>query len=60
METKGTDLFENLPPPQQDKITCGRAHFAALEDKNITFAAPVASYSKFDDIVNGKADKENS
>ena len=54
VETKGTDLFGQLPPPQQAKIKCGKAHFAALGDDKITFHAPVASYEHFDDLVNQK------
>ena len=53
VETKGTDLFGELPPPQQAKIKCGRAHFAALQDDGIKFVAPVATYDRFDDLVNG-------
>ena len=52
VETKGTDLFGELPPPQQAKIKCGRAHFAALQDDGIKFVAPVATYDRFDDLVN--------
>ena len=51
VETKGTDLFDQLPPQQQAKIECGRAHFAALGDKNVRFLAPISSYNRFDDIV---------
>ena len=57
VETKGTDLFGELPPPQQAKIKCGRAHFAALQEDGIVFEAPVASYDRFDDIVNKKIEK---
>ena len=57
METKGTDLFGELPPPQQAKIKCGEAHFAALADDGIKFKAPVASYKHFDDIVNKEMGK---
>jgi type III restriction enzyme len=52
IETKGTDLFGELPPPQQAKIKCGEAHFAALADSGIRFKAPIASYNRFDDFVN--------
>ena len=52
VETKGTDLFGQLPPPQQAKIRCGEAHFAALGKDMVTFHAPVASYDRFDDLVN--------
>ncbi|MBO6036065.1 MAG: DEAD/DEAH box helicase family protein [Acetobacter sp.] len=31
VETKGTDNVEDLPPPQQKKIECGKKHFEALE-----------------------------
>ena len=41
VETKGTDLFGELPPPQQAKIKCGEAHFAALADAGNKFKAPV-------------------
>lgn len=57
VETKGTDLFGELPPPQQAKIKCGEAHFAALADDGIKFKAPVASYKHFDDIVNKEMGK---
>lgn len=57
VETKGTDHFGELPPPQQAKIKCGRAHFAALQEDGIVFEAPVASYDRFDDIVNKKIEK---
>lgn len=52
VETKGADLFGELPPPQQAKIKCGKAHFAALSDSGIRFEAPIASYDRFDDLVN--------
>ena len=52
VETKGTDLFGQLPPPQQAKNRCGEAHFAALGKDMVTFHAPVASYDRFDDLVN--------
>ncbi|MBQ9776228.1 MAG: DEAD/DEAH box helicase family protein [Lentisphaeria bacterium] len=52
VETKGTDLFGELPPPQQAKIKCGKAHFAALQEDGIKFVAPVATYDRFDDLVN--------
>ncbi len=52
VETKGTNLFGELPPPQQAKIKCGKAHFAALQDDDIKFVAPVATYDRFDDLVN--------
>ena len=52
VETKGTDLFGQLPPPQQAKIRCGEAHFAALGKDTVTFHAPIASYDRFDDLVN--------
>ena len=51
VETKGTNLFGELPPPQQAKIKCGRAHFAALQEDGIVFEAPVASYDQFDNLV---------
>ena len=54
VETKGTDLFGELPPPQQAKIKCGKAHFAALQDDGIKFIAPVATYDRFDNLVNSK------
>ncbi len=54
VETKGTDLLGQLPLPQQAKIKCGEAHFAALGKDTITFHAPVASYDRFDDLVNRK------
>jgi restriction endonuclease len=54
VETKGTNLFGELPPPQQEKIKCGRAHFAALQEDGIVFEAPVASYDRFDDLVNNQ------
>lgn len=57
VETKGTDLFGELPPPQQAKIRCGRAHFAALQEDDVFFAAPVASYERFDDLVNRESGK---
>ena len=52
VETKGTNLFGELPPPQQAKIKCGKAHFAALQDDGIKFVAPVATYDRFDNLVN--------
>ena len=52
VETKGTNLFGELPPPQQAKIKCGKAHFAALQDDGIKFIAPVATYDRFDNLVN--------
>lgn len=54
VETKGTDLFGELPPPQQAKIKCGQAHFAALREDGVIFEAPVASYDRFDDLVHNK------
>ena len=54
VETKGTNLFGELPPPQQAKIKCGKAHFAALQDDGIKFVAPVATYERFDDVINNK------
>ena len=54
VETKGTNLFGELPPPQQAKIKCGKAHFAALQDDGIKFIAPVATYDRFDNLVNSK------
>lgn len=58
VETKGTDLFDELPPPQQAKIKCGEAHFAALAEDGIRFRAPIASYDRFDDFVNKEMGKE--
>jgi len=58
VETKGTDLFGELPPPQQAKIKCGEAHFAALADVGIKFRAPVASYDRFDDLVHKEMGKQ--
>ncbi len=52
VETKGTDHFDELPFPQQAKIRCGEAHFAALAEDGIRFKAPIASYDRFDDFVN--------
>ena len=52
VETKGTNLFDELPPPQQAKIKCGEAHFKALQEDGIIFKAPVSSYERFEDIVN--------
>lgn len=57
VETKGTDLFGELPPPQQAKIKCGEAHFAALAEDGIRFKAPIASYDRFDDFVNEEMGK---
>jgi type III restriction enzyme len=54
VETKGTNLFGELPPPQQAKIKCGRAHFAALQEDGIVFEAPISTYDRFDDIVNSR------
>ena len=54
VETKGTNLFGELPPPQQAKIKCGKAHFAALQEDGIKFVAPVATYERFDDVINNK------
>lgn len=47
-------ILEKLPPQQQAKIKCGEAHFAALQKNGIMFEAPVASYERFDDLVNNK------
>lgn len=58
VETKGTDLFDELPPPQQAKIKCGEAHFAALAEDGIRFRAPIANYDRFDDFVNKEMGKE--
>ena len=58
VETRGTDLFDELPPPQQAKIKCGEAHFAALAEDGIRFRAPIASYDRFDDFVNKEMGKE--
>ena len=57
VETKGTDLFDELPPPQQAKIKCGEAHFAALAEDGIRFRAPIANYDRFDDFVNKEMGK---
>lgn len=57
VETKGTDLFDELPPPQQAKIKCGKAHFAALQEDGVNFVAPIATYERFDDLVNSKEKK---
>ncbi len=57
VETKGTNLFDELPPPQQAKIRCGKAHFAALSGEGIRFQAPIASYGRFDDFVNEEMEK---
>lgn len=55
VETKGTDLYGELPPQQKAKIDCGREHFHALiQDGEIQFVAPVASYDRFDDLINQK------
>lgn len=58
VETKGTDLFDELPPPQQAKIKCGEAHFAALAEDGIRFMSPIANYDRFDDFVNKEMGKE--
>lgn len=54
VETKGTDLFGELPPPQQAKIKCGEAHFSALQENGVVFKAPISSWKRFDDIVNSQ------
>ena len=59
IETKGTDLFNQLPPPQQAKIKCGEAHFEALYQNNVIFRAPVASYERFDDIAHQQLNKNS-
>lgn len=51
VETKGVDLFGQLPPPQQAKIKCGEAHFKAIGEDRVEFFAPVSSYDRFDDLV---------
>ena len=53
VETKGTNIPEELPTPQQAKIKCGKAHFEAL-DTGVDFAAPVNSFDRFDSIVHRK------
>ena len=58
VETKGTDLFDELPPPQQAKIKCGEAHFAALAEDGIRFMSPIANNDRFDDFVNKEMGKE--
>lgn len=35
-ETKGSTELESLRPSEKQKITCGKAHFAALPD--VSFA----------------------
>ena len=57
VETKGTDLFGELPPPQQAKIKCGKAHFEALQDKNVRFKGPISCYNTFDDVINQELEK---
>ena len=59
IETKGMDLFSQLPPPQQAKIKCGEAHFEALGQNNVIFRAPVASYERFDDLVHQQINKNS-
>ena len=55
VETKGTDLLDQLSLSQIGKIKCGEAHFVALGKDKVTFLAPVASYERFDDLVNQRA-----
>ena len=53
VETKGTNLPDELPGPQKAKIKCGKAHFAALGG-SVKFEAPIATFERFDDIVNNQ------
>ena len=57
VETKGTASLGELPPPQQAKIKCGEAHFAALSGEGIKFKAPVVNYNQFDNAVNRELEK---
>ena len=57
LETKGTASLGELPPPQQAKIKCGEAHFAALSGEGIKFKAPVVNYNQFDNAVNRELEK---
>lgn len=58
VETKGTNLFSELPPQQQAKIRCGQAHFAALAEDGILFKGPIHTYDRFDDVVNKEIEKQ--
>lgn len=61
VETKGTDLFGELPQQQKAKIDCGREHFHALfKNGEVHFAAPVATFEHFDDLVNQKDNANNN
>lgn len=57
VETKGTASLGELPLPQQAKIKCGEAHFAALSGEGIKFKAPVVNYNQFDNAVNRELEK---
>ena len=47
LETKGTTSMFDLRTPEQLKIKCGRAHFAALEN-DVTFSGePAADWRDF-------------
>ena len=47
-------LSGELPFSQEAKIKCGKAHFEALQKDGIIFKAPIASYDRFDDMVNSQ------
>jgi len=47
LETKGTTSLYDLRTPEQLKIKCGKAHFAALENDVIFPAMPVVDWREF-------------
>ena len=47
LETKGTTSLYDLRTPEQLKIQCGKAHFAALENDVAFPAEPVADWREF-------------
>jgi len=47
LETKGTTSLFDLCAPEQLKILCGKAHFAALENEVEFPAEPVADWREF-------------
>ncbi len=46
VETKGTDIFSELRPAEQDKIRCARKHFEAIAPE-VVVSAPVKDGKKW-------------
>ncbi|MCK9226057.1 MAG: hypothetical protein M0Q02_13360, partial [Candidatus Muirbacterium halophilum] len=48
VETKGSELFENITQVEQAKIKCAKKHFEAI-DEQIQMIGPIDTYQKLQD-----------